>query len=288
MSRPAVGATDRFGATLVFSLIAHAILALGIGFAPEPEAPPALPSLDVILVQTRSEKSPDKADFLAQANQQGGGESERAVRPTQTVSSAVPKPEIGVAPRPIEASAPKASPRKPEELLTTQRADVRVRTSNRAPENRKEDLPDGRELMQRSLEMARLAAEINRTNEAYSKRPKRKFISANTREYEYASYMAAWVAKVERVGNLNYPDQARREGLSGDLVLTVAIRRDGSIEAVDIIQPSGQKVLDDAAIRIVNMAGPFAPIPDVKGDAVDILHITRTWQFLPGNILRGK
>jgi protein TonB len=134
------------------------------------------------------------------------------------------------------------------------------------------------------MEMARLTAEIERQTEAYAKRPRRKYISANTQEYGYADYMRAWVARVERVGNLNYPEEARRRGLSGQLVLTVAVRRDGTVERTDIIQGSGMKLLDDAAVRIVTLATPFPPLPRTKDD-VDVLHITRTWQFLPGGTL---
>jgi protein TonB len=139
-------------------------------------------------------------------------------------------------------------------------------------------------MTERSLEMARLAAEIERHAEAYAKRPRRKYISANTQEYAYADYMRAWVARVERVGNLNYPEAARSRGLTGQLVLTVAVKRDGTVERADIIQASGTKLLDDAALRIVSLATPFAPLPKTKED-VDVLHITRTWQFLPGGIL---
>jgi protein TonB len=142
----------------------------------------------------------------------------------------------------------------------------------------------GRELIERSMEMARLAAEIERQSELYAKRPKRKFISANTQEYAYAAYMRAWVARVERIGNLNYPDEARRRRIAGQLVLTVAVRSDGSVERIDIIQPSGFPLLDQAAVSIVRLGEPYAPIP-ATADKIDILHITRTWQFLPGGTL---
>ena len=134
--------------------------------------------------------------------------------------------------------------------------------------------------------MARLAEEVQRESQAYAKRPKKKFISANTKEYEYAAYMAAWVARVERIGNLNYPDEARRQQLHGQLVLTVALNRDGTVKSIDVIQSSGHKLLDDAAIRIVRLAAPFPPIP--ADEKVDELYVTRTWQFLPGDVLRNR
>lgn len=277
---------DRLGVTFLFSLIAHGVLALGVTFAYEKPAP-SLPALDVILVQSASAQKPDKADFLAQANNSGGGESDQAKRPTDPLSSPLPKPLPGVAPRPTETGAPRPTAPSRNELLTTRNAEVAVVTDRQTP-----DMPDlramtERDIVERKLEMARLAQEIQRESEQYAKRPKRKFISANTKEYAYAAYMSAWVARVERIGNLNYPDDARRQELHGQLVLTVGLNRDGSVKSIDIIQPSGHKILDDAAIRIVNLSAPFNALPS-DAEAVDELYITRTWQFLPGNILRNR
>jgi protein TonB len=281
----AAGSGDRLGVTLLFSLIAHGVLALGLTFEFEKPAS-RLPSLDVILVQSASGEKPDKADFLAQASNSGGGESERAVRPSELVSSPISKPDTGIAPRPMQASAPKAQPRTEKALLTQQKSPLAVRTERETPEQPPMPQPSAHELMEKKLEMARLAAEIQQESQAYAKRPKKKYISANTKEYEYASYMAAWVARVERIGNLNYPDEARRQQLHGELVLTVALRRDGSIKSIDVIESSGHRILDDAAGRIVNLAAPFPAIPG--GEGVDELYITRTWQFLPGDILRNR
>ncbi len=145
---------------------------------------------------------------------------------------------------------------------------------------RKPILPTATQLLTNSLKIASLSAEVRRKEEAKAKRPRRKFISASTKEYNYAAYMEAWRSKVERVGNLNYPEQARKQGLSGSLVLDVALRRDGSIDEITIRRSSGEKMLDDAAIRIVELSAPFSPFPQHIQDETDILHIMRTWQFL--------
>lgn len=282
---PAVGSGDRLGVTLLFSIIAHGVLALGLTFAYEKPAP-SLPSLDVILVQSASAQKPAHADFLAQANNTGGGDSERALRPSALASSPVSKPDAGIAPRRMRASAPLPSPPTERELLTTRHSALAVRTQREVPEQPPLPQPTLRDVLEKKLEMARLATEIQRENQAYAKRPHKKYISANTKEYAYAAYMAAWVARIERIGNLNYPDEARREQVHGQLVLTVALRRNGSIRSIDVIQSSGHKLLDDAATRIVRLAAPFPPIP--KGQGVDELYITRTWQFLPGDILRNR
>ena len=131
--------------------------------------------------------------------------------------------------------------------------------------------------------MASLSAELDQRLNAYAKRPKRKWISVRTREYKYASYMEAWRAKVERVGNLNYPNEARRKRLSGSLLLEVALNPDGSINAIELRRSSGHRVLDEAAVRIVKLAAPFAPFPKNILQETDILHIERTWRFLSSN-----
>ena len=285
MSAKPPGSGDRLGVTLLFSLIAHGVVALGITFEYEKSAP-SLPALDVILVQSASGEKPEKADFLAQAHNSGGGTLDKAVRPSELVSSPVNTPEAGIAPRPMQASAPKPAPPTERELLTQQRAKFSVTTQTETPEQPPLPQPTARDVLEKKLEMARLATEIQRESEAYAKRPKKKYISANTKEYAYAAYMSAWVARVERIGNLNYPDDARREQLHGDVLLTVALRKDGTIKSIDIVQSSHHSILDDAATRIVKLAAPFPAIPTEEG--VDELYITRTWQFLPGDVLRNK
>jgi len=149
---------------------------------------------------------------------------------------------------------------------------------------------DTGELMQRSLEIARLEAQTSRDYETYQKRPKRKFVGARTQEYRFARYVEDWRIKVERIGNLNYPEAAKRDQLYGNLQLTVGIKSDGSLESVEINRPSGKKVLDEAAIRIVKLAGQngFAPFPpDISRDT-DILHITRTWAFTRADELTSE
>ena len=127
--------------------------------------------------------------------------------------------------------------------------------------------------------MAKLQPGIQRQSDSQSKLPRRKWISANTREYEYAAYMQAWVAKVERVGNLNYPDEVRRLKLVGDLIMTVGIKPDGSVENIEIRRSSGTPQLDQAATRIVRLTAPYSPLPEQISKKIDVLHITRTWRF---------
>jgi len=138
---------------------------------------------------------------------------------------------------------------------------------------------------QRDAEMARLAAEVHLRSAQYAKRPNRKFVSASTREYAYANYLRAWVDRAEQVGNLNYPDEARQRRLGGQVVISVGVRRDGSVESSRILRSSGTPLLDEAALRVIQLAQPFPPLPNTD-DQIDILQVTRTWVFLPGGELR--
>lgn len=278
-----IGERERLSATLVLSLLLHGLLMVGVGFALE-DAAPVLPTLDVIMTQTQSPLTSKQADFLAQADNQGGGEHDRANRPRDAQVGQVPQEEDGVAPRPLRAQSPAPQPPPEARIVTAPNAQDRTPLPQSQPKVDADDLPLGNEKIQHDVEMARLAAEIHLRSQRYARRPKRKFVSASTREYEYATYLRQWVDRVERVGNLNYPDEARRRGIGGTLVITVAIRRDGTVERADIIQSSKIPLLDQAAMRIVRLAEPYPPLPKTK-DNIDVLHVTRTWQFLPGGQL---
>jgi protein TonB len=277
---------DLFGATLLFSLLLHGVVILGITFDAE-KPKPSVPTLDVTLVDVANQEQPDKADFLAQASNSGGGDRDKAARPSELVSGPLPTPNQGVTAQPKEAQAPAPTERTPAQLLTTSgETGFTVDSTKEQAEQKERPVPVSDEDVQRKLEMAKLSAEVREQALAYAKRPKKKFISSNTREYVYAAYMKGWVGRVERVGNLNYPDEARRQGVYGELVLTVGLNRDGTIKSMDVIKSSGHKLLDEAAQRIVRLAAPFPALPPDK-TRVDELYITRTWQFLPGNVLRN-
>lgn len=277
---PQIGENQRFSASLALSLLLHGMLILGLGFALD-DAAPVLPTLDVILTQAQTPLTPQQADFLAQANNQGGGEHDKTLRPREAEIGRVPQPEAGVAPRELRAQAPTPQPPPEARVVSTRQAETQLPTPQATPTPPQTVLPQGELKVERDLAMARLAAEIHLRSQRYAKRPKRKFVSASTREYVYATYLRGWVDRVERVGNLNYPDEARRRHIGGVVVITVAIRRDGSVERADVIQSSRIPMLDAAALRIVRLSEPFEPLPKTE-ENVDILHVTRTWQFMPG------
>ncbi len=285
------GQADRFGVALLFSLLLHAIVILGIGFGFAKPAP-SLPTLDVTLINTSNAKAPKKADFLAQADNAGGGNSDKAHRPGSPFNGPLPVSNPGVAPVPVMPAAPRRQAASGAHVVVTQaqsRNQVAQQRDTRAEPQSAETvaaIP-----VERRLEMARLAQAVRREEQSYARRPRRRYISANTRSVADAAYQVAWVNRIERVGNLNYPDAARRRHLHGDLILTVVIASDGQVREVTVNHSSGYRVLDDAAIRIVHLAAPFPPIPrenDASGHRITELAITRTWQFLPGNHLETR
>ena len=282
----------RMSSSLVFSVLVHLAIIFGIGFAMPDRShfENSTAKLEVVLVNAKSKSAPSKADALAQHNLDGGGntdEKRRARSPLPVVKEAKPQREVKVAMRRVEQLE-----REARQLLTdstkTAPPVVTAPTTAKAPptpavETESNTTAQSSDLMQRSLEIARLEANISREWSAYQERPRRRFIGARTQEYRFARYVDDWRQKVERIGELNYPQAARDQKLSGSLVVTVAIRADGSVEQVDINRPSGKKILDDAARRIVQLAMPFAPFPADIAKDIDILHITRTWTFTPAD-----
>jgi len=270
---------DRFAVSILMALGLHAAILLGVGFVLDykPLTHP-LETLDVVLVNWRSESKPDEADFLAQATQLGGGESTDANKPSQENAGASAGPSDGQDPLDQQKQVSSVADAEREQILIEDETSTFSQqiTSIEQPDT---PLPSAATLMQESMTMAKLQPGIQRDRESLSKLPRRKWISANTRAYEYAAYMQAWVAKVERVGNLNYPEEVRRLKLTGDLVMTVGINVDGSVENIDIQRSSGKPQLDNAATRIVRLAGPYSPLPEHINKEVDVLHITRTWRF---------
>ena len=405
---PDISSADRLSVTIFFAVLAHLILILGVTFVREDRFERRVETLDVVLVPQRSETVPDRPDYLAQANQDGGGDHVEKIRPSTPNPTPLPASEpaitaarlampaseprlvlpmiparfappptaapeeapapavsrkdattafevvaapvqtapaqaalVGAIPietAPLEAALVEATPAEaiPTEAITAEAVPAEtasvdevsaeaapagsaqppaqprrtresdesraiVRSARSEPErtaaapSEPDSTPapvtratpargfDTATSVSRSLAIAALSAEIDRKLRAYAERPRRKWISARTREHKLAAYMDAWRRKVERIGNLNYPDEAARRGLSGNLLLEVAIKSDGTVEEIVLRRSSGERVLDEAAIRIVKLAAPFSKFSESIGEEVDILHIERTWIFLSDN-----
>ncbi len=271
---------DRLLVALFLACLVHAVLILGVSFDfPKPKS--LQKSLDIVLVRNPTEKAPEKADFLAQENQQGGGEAHEKIIPKAT-----PLPRQGSGEerhKPLPEQKP-VQAAKPKPVLKQANSEKKV-----AADRGEQDQADAEQprLSSETLsqQIADLSTELySKSLQAQANQPRIAYInSVNAHRYKAAAYEAAWQEKVERIGNLNYPEEARRRNLSGSLILAVGIKPDGSVYSIKVRQPSGEAVLDEAAKEIVKLAAPFAPFPDELKKDYDVLVITRTWRFSADN-----
>ena len=308
MNIPAIKSLDPLGITLLVSALVHAVVIAAVTFEP-PDLKffkDKMPTLEVVLVNSKTETAATNADVLAQANLNRGGNTDE----DRKLKSALPPPkekvtEVEVKPAVENKQAAKAAKAQAEaerkqqrvaelekqaqELMTQIQAKKKVEvqpvqkasaplTDNGQQETAAKTL-NATDLMASSLEMARLEAQIAKQQDEYQKRPRRKEIGARAKEYKYATYIESWRQKVEKVGNLNYPEAAKEKNIYGQVQLSVDIKSDGSIEKIEVTGGSGFKVLNDAAKRIIELAAPYAPFPDDIRRDTDIIGITRTMTF---------
>jgi protein TonB len=267
---------------LAISVVLHA-LALSVHFkAPDYARRSANAPIDVVLVNARTKERPVKAEALAQVNLDRGGnvdQNRRAKAPLPVTSPRDPGRDVLEAQRRVQ----QLEAQQQRLLAQAKASEARVAAQAQKQPQAAEPTPQsGRDLADRALAMMRLEAEISRQIDEYQKRPRKKFIGARAAEYRFAQYEEDWRAKVERVGTLNYPAEARGK-IYGTLRLTVTLRPDGSVESVELDRSSGLKVLDAAAFKIVRMAAPFAAFPPEIRRDTDLLVITRTWFFGQGD-----
>ena len=270
------------------SVLLHAIL-LSIHFKfPETLKFSSSQPLEVTLVNAKTKQKPAKTRALAQANLDGGGNTDqerRAKTPMPVTKAAEQGNDLAQAQRRV-----KELEAQQQQLLAAAKSLPSIAASE-APRQppAEEAAPQvvGRDLRELALAAMKLQARIDKRHEEYQKRPRKQFIGANASEYRFAQYEEDWRNKVERVGTLNYPAEARGK-MYGNLRLEVTIRPDGSVESVRLDRSSGLKVLDDAAFRIVRMAAPYGEFPpDIRKDT-DLLVITRTWFFGQGDAVWTK
>ena len=271
---PEITSADRLSVTTFFAVVAHLILILGVTFVHEEHPERRVESLDVVLIPIRTDTVPDRADYWSQANQDGGADDAPKERPA---------PADAAPPAAHEPDVATAGAAMPESSTTATLSASAAHASRTAPAAQPgPDISATEADSDLSREIAVLSAELERKLRAYAERPRRRWISASTREHEFAAYMDAWRRRVELVGNLNYPEEAQHRALSGDLLLEVALNPDGTVAEIALRRTSGEPVLDAAAIRIVELAAPYAPFPEEIADKVDVLHIERTWIFHSG------
>jgi len=271
--------------TLPAALVFHGLVIFGISFAPTIKPDLNLPSvLDVTLVQTHSEKAPEDAEFLAQANQEASGSADEANRPRSPLAALEPTVADGEAPLQSQESAPDQVPKLRPQLLTTK--GETFKRIDKAPEQPKEDVvPIDKTVSDRTQEIARLLAEVDEAEALYARRPRIHFIDAiSAKSVVEAEYVDAWIKKIERVGNINFPREAIQRNLSGKLILNATLDHAGNVVDIQIDVSSGFNLLDQSALRIVKLASPYPPLPQPIRKKWDQLNITRTWIFHSGTL----
>jgi len=275
----AMDPVERMQFALVVSIAIHAFVIFCITFKPFDALKESsmTPPLEVVLVNARSKTAPFKADAMAQANLDGGGTTDadrRAKSPLPVV-----RQDKSVSEATLAASRIQQLEAEQRRLMTQTKSPSRVDAAppNPTPQAETVPAPNAADIMQKSLEIARLEAQISKDWDSYQKRPRQRFVGARTQEFRFAQYIEDWRLKVERYGTINYPQAAR--GVYGVLVMTVSIRADGTVDRIEVNKSSGKRLLDEAAVAIVQNAGPYGRFSaDIARDT-DVLSITRTWTF---------
>lgn len=267
---------DRLTFTLFLAASLHAALILGLSFSADEPAPS--PTIEVTLAQYSDPEAPEDADFIAQSNQQGSGTEAEALETTATQESDFHANQLSeVIPEPLPRT--EAIEFRQRELLATETAaEDQVTPDEQVPEEEIVSPLAATNLSYDELarEIASLEARISQEQQALAKSPRvKRLTSVSTRSATEAAYLNAWRQKVERIGNANYPDG----GVYGNLRLLVILRYDGVLKEVRILESSGVKSLDDAALRIVRLAAPYPDFPVEMRKEYDELEIIRTWQF---------
>lgn len=276
----------QFTLALAVSLLLHGVI-LTIHF----RLPDALRlarehALDVVLVNSKSAHKPRDAQARAQANLDGGGDTEEnrlARTPLPVLKNTRTGQDSSDAQRRVaELEAQQ------RQLLTQAKSRQSVTV-----DTKRTDTPavthqlSGLDLRASAMAIARLEAQIDRQTDEYNKRPRKKFIGARTEEYLPAQYIEDWRQKVERIGNLNYPEAARGR-LYGSLTIYIEIKSDGELERAEIQRSSGHRLLDEAALRIVRMGAPYGEFPAQLKRQFDILSFARVWSFTRGDELKTQ
>ena len=266
------------------SIVLHAV-ALAVHFTYPKAARPntSEQKLEVVLVNSKTKERPKRAEVMAQANLDRGGnvdDRRRARSPLPVTDPKAPGRDLAAAQRRVQELEAQQ-----QQLVAQAREAAKLQQAAKPkPAEQTAPQPNGRDLADLALAAMRLQAQIDKQIDDYQKRPRKKFIGANAAEYRFAQYEEDWRAKVERWGTVNYPAEARGK-LYGNLRLTVTIRADGTVDSIELDRSSGLKVLDAAAFKIVKMAAPFAAFPPSIRKDTDLLVITRTWFFSQGDKL---
>ena len=270
--------TDRLGLALLLAMVLHGGLIFGVGFEKDNRQAPSS-TLEITLARHRSAVAPEDAEHIASHNQLASGDQQESRPITSDEIALLESTELRDVDPLSEPYLPEQSPFAPSDALVSSNdgGTPPVQAQPGETAHRQAEIPANR-----VREIASLRARLDQQKQAYSKLPRTLVLtSVSARSSDQADYLYNWIEWVEKVGNENYPEEARRKTLFGELRLAVSIGRDGGVEGIEILHSSGQRVLDQAAIRTVRLAAPFAPLPPSLG--VDRIEVIRTWRFVPGH-----
>lgn len=274
---------DSLLTALFLAAVVHIAIVLGVNFT-APQPPKVNKSMEITVAHTPLKKAPKDAKYLAAEHQLGAGDQTKKPEPLQH-REAVPLSLPNPPPKKAQPQ-PAPLPAKPvtEKVLVQAKAPVKVAVEPEQPVQTPEPVEVHEVAPKLSPEalqqqIAQLGERI-RNSQQSTEESKIKFVhSISTHKYLAAQYVKDWEDKVERTGNLNYPEAARKKGASQTLTMDVGINADGSIYSMRVVKSSGNPALDDAAKRIVKMSAPFAALPDELLREVNVLVITRVWKF---------
>lgn len=283
-------ASNRLGLTLSIAILVHLLLILGLGFHQEPHPKPISKTLDIALTIVKSPERPKEIDFIAQENQIGSGEQVRKTPPKTNDSTPIRKQDVQ---KVVTKSPPPEVQQQqtPKAVVTTkaqkpEKAPVQAQPDRVTPPRPKTEPAPVFDSSTLSAEIANLEAELAQDTERYAKRPRVHRLNGVSSASDISAwYRDEWRKKVERVGNLNYPEEAKRQKIHGSLRVLVTINRDGTVAELKVLESSGQLVLDNAALRIVRLSAPFAPFTGDLARHYDQIEIIRTWRFERGDRL---
>lgn len=281
MSTTAVSSADRLSFTIFVACMLHAILIFGIVFTvPKVNMPHVM---EVTLAQHRSQDADADADFLADANQRGSGTQDKAALITSPHQSRFQADRLNDIQPEERLAMSQASQAEQTQVITTRGRSDRQVDSRKARLQREQVAERQAQLMAmaaESDEIASLQARLEARKNAYAKRPRVRVVSTVSTRYDRdAAYVDAFRARVEEVGNKNYPALARQRKIVGNVRLMVAILPTGQVKEIVTLKSSGYPLLDEAARQSVRLAAPFQPFPSAIRRDTDILQIIRTWKF---------
>ncbi len=286
--QPKISQSDKLLFCFFLAVAFHAMLLFGVGFSiPDFSKSQFNKTFQVVLAQFETKEKPDKADFIGQADQLAGGESDKKLAPSATERAQFNDPNLVSSELQLPPSS-QSSQSNTEEFLSSYRAEQLAAIDANNPDQKESEIPQTDSLQQQNYQLSGLIANLDNQQVNQAKKAKRRQISAAIHRSSDALYLDSWRRKIEMIGNQNYPEAAKLNKIYGNLTMKVAINKNGTIHSIEILKSSGKKLLDDAAIRIVRLAAPFNPLTEEMKKDTDILEIIRIWRFQADNSLNAR